>query len=210
MKKPSWPQIVAKAVVAGVPQLGGSLTEIISGIQQRREYVAKTALGAMSERVGKDAFMSIVAGNPEIEALLWTALQAITATGVESKRKLLQKVVANAMTSTEPIDMEQLQTMALTELDAPHFRALTRLVHAEDADAAEGRTDCQNNDLDRATAEEPVPVLAALIRTGVVYPAGIVDQQDGTLRPPPLRGLQVSGVTEFGRRLLADLQSEGW
>jgi hypothetical protein len=72
--------------------------------------------------------------NPEIEALLWTALQAITMTGVESKRRVLQDVVANAMTSDEPIDMEQLKVMVLAELDAPHIRALTRLAEADQLD----------------------------------------------------------------------------
>jgi hypothetical protein len=210
MEKPSVPEIVGKAVVAGIPYAGGSIVEVISGIQKRREYVAEHALGAISERVGADTFMSIVERDPEIEALLWTALQAVAATGVESRRKLLVKVVANAMTSTEPIDMEQLQTMALAELDAPHFRALARLAHAEDLDAAEGKTDKQDNNLDQAATNEPVPVLAALIRTGAVYPAGIVDNRDGTMRPPSLRELGVSGVTDFGRRLLVDLHSEGW
>jgi hypothetical protein len=164
----------------------------------------------IAERVGWDAFMLIVEGNPEIEALLWTALQAITATGVESKRKVLQNVVANAMTSTEPIDMEQLETMTLAELDAPHFRALARLVRAEDMDAAEARTDKLNNNLDQAVAKEPVPVVAALIRTGVVYPAAMVNQGNGTARSPLPRELGISGVTDFGRSLLEDLRREGW
>jgi hypothetical protein len=210
MEKPSVPEIVGKAVVAGIPYVGGSLVEVISGIQKRREYVAETALGVISERVGEDALMSMAEREPEIEALLWTALQAVAATGVESKRKLLVKVVANAMTSTEPIDMEQLQTQALAELDAPHFRALARLAHAEDLDAAEGKTDKQDSNLNHAAAKEPVPVLAALIRTGVVYPAAMVDQGNGLGRAPSPRELGVSGVTDFGWRLLADLQREGW
>ena len=153
-----------------------------------------------------DAFTAIVERDPEIEALLCIALQAIITTGLGSKRKLLQRVVANAMTSTEPIAMAQLRTMALAELDAPHFRALTRLIHAEDMDAAEGKTDQPNNSLDQAVVKEPVPVLAALIRTGIAYPAELVDHGDGTASAPSPRELRLSGVTDFGRQLLADLQ----
>jgi hypothetical protein len=207
--KPSYPEIIAKAGVAWIPHLGGSLTEIISGIQKRREYVAEHALGAITERVGEDAFMSIVHRDPEIEALLWTALQAIAATGVESKRKFLVRGVANAATSTEPIDMEQLQTAALTELDAPHLRALARLVHAEEMDEAEGTTDKPDSNLNQAVLKEPVPVLAALIRTGVAYPAAMVTE-DGLGRAPSPRELGISGVSDFGRRLLEDLRREGW
>jgi hypothetical protein len=204
--EPSWLEIAVKAGVAGIPYVGGSLGQIISGIQQRRESVAENALGAITERVGWDAFNAILVRDPETEALLCIALQAIIATGVESKRKLLQRVVADAMTSTEPIDMAQIQTMVLAELDAPHFRALKRLVHAEDLDAAEGKTDQPNSNFNQAVVKEPVPVLAALIRTGVAYPAGFVDHRNGTASGPPLRELQLSGVTGFGRQLLADLQ----
>ena len=43
---------------------------------------------------------------------------------------MLQDVVAKAMTSDEPIDMEQFKVMVFAELDAPHIRALTRLAEA--------------------------------------------------------------------------------
>jgi hypothetical protein len=205
-KKPSRAEIMRKAATGLLLPRGGVVNQIIADLQGRRAYAAEHALGAITERVGRDAFDSIVKRDPEIEALLWMVLQAIVATGVESKRKLLQDVVANAMTSREPIDMAQLQTMVLAELDAPHFRALTRLAHAEDMDSAEGKTDRPNNSLDQTVAKEPVPLLAALIRTGVVYPAETVHHGDGTASAPSPRELRLSGVTDFGRRLLADLQ----
>jgi hypothetical protein len=52
--------------------------------------------------------------------------------------------------------------------------------------------------------------MAALIRTGVVYSVGTVVPGDGTAYPPAPRQLGTSGVTDFGRRLLEDLQREGW
>lgn len=211
--KPSLGEIAAKAALSGVPYAGGSLNQIIAGLQQRRTYVAEHALGAISDHVGWDAFLSIVEGNPEIEAILWTALQAITMTGVESKRKVLERVVANAMTSDEPIDMEQLKVMALAELDAPHLRALVRLAEADwlDRKASSRRRDSPENGqtyVDMVAKQEPIPVLAALIRTGVVYPGGAVDAGQGLLRMPPARELSIGGVTEFGEELLDDLRAQ--
>lgn len=212
--KPSLGEIAAKAALSAVPHAGGSLNQIISGLQQRRTYVAEHALGAISEQVGWDAFLSIVEGNPEIEAILWTALQAITMTGVESKRRVLQKVVANAMTSDDPIDMDQLKVMALAELDAPHLRALVRLAEADwlDRKSSSRRRDSSPENeqtyVDMVAKREPIPVLAALIRTGVVYPGGAVDTGQGLLRMPPARELSVGGVTEFGEDLLDDLRAQ--
>jgi hypothetical protein len=205
-KKPSGAEIVRKAATGVLIPHGGVINQIIADLQGRRAYAAEHALGAITERVGRDTFDSIVKRDPEIEALLWLVLQAIVATGVESKRKLLQDVVANAMTSTEPIDLAQVKSMVLAELDAPHFRALKRLVHAEDLDSAEDKTDRPNNNLDQAVAAEPVPVVAALIRTGVVYPAEVVNNGNGTASAPSPRELRLSGVTDFGRSLLADLE----
>ena len=201
--KPSLTEIAAKAGLEAVPY-GGVLNEVISGLQSRRAYVAEHALGAIAERVGWDALLAVIERDAEREALLWTALQSITMTGVESKRRVLRNVVVNALSSTEPIDMEQLQVMALGELDAPHIRALARLADAEDRDTHEGSTDREDNLLEVAVDAEPIPVLAALIRSGVVYPGGMVEM-GGLGRAPSARELSVSGVTPFGRELLVAL-----
>jgi hypothetical protein len=60
-----------------------------------------------------------------------------------------------------------------------------------------------------AAKRESTPVLAALIRTGVVYPGGAVNTGDGLASVPSARELSVSGVTEFGEELLADLRAAG-
>ena len=211
--KPSLLELTGKTGIAAIPYAGGALNQIINGLQQRRRYEAETALGAISERVGQDVFLTIVAGNPEIEAMLWIALQAITMTGVESKRRVLQNVVANAMVSEEPIDIEQLKVTALAELDAPHIRALERLSQAQWFDAQHspsprGEDGKDHSALAYAANREPTPVLAALIRTGVVYPGGAVDTGQGVSYAPVAGELTVGGVTEFVDDLLDDLRAE--
>jgi hypothetical protein len=210
--KPPLLEIAAKATLSTL-DWGGPLNQIITGLQQRRKYAAETALGAISERVGWDVIQTIVEGNPEIEAMLWTALNAITMTGVDSKRKVLQNVVANAMVSDEPIDIEQLKVAVLAELDAPHIRALARLSEAQWLDGKHPppqRRDNKGNDLSALATvakREPTPVLAALIRTGVVYPGGMV-MEDGLGFAPSAGELTVGGVTVFGEDLLEDLRAE--
>lgn len=52
----------------------------------------------------------------------------------------------------------------------------------------------------KAGRTEPTPIVAALIRAGVIYPATLVGG-----------GVAAYGVSEFGRRLLVDLESlEAW
>jgi hypothetical protein len=201
--KPSLREIVAKAFIEAHPG-GGVLNEIISGLQDRHQWNLEHTLGAITARVGEDAFLSIVDRNPEIEALLMVALAATARTGVESKRKLMQQVVVNAMTSNEPIDMEQLKIAALADLDAPHFRALVRLVEAEHLG---GKARKRDEYLSLAVKREPVPVIAALVRTGAVYSGSLDRDTDG----PARRGqLHIPGVTDFGYELIADLTDNGW
>jgi hypothetical protein len=58
-----------------------------------------------------------------------------------------------------------------------------------------------------AVKREPVPVIAALVRTGAVYSGSLERDTDG-----PARGgrLLIPGVTGFGYELIADLTDNGW
>ena len=135
---------------------------------------------------------------------MWSALDAVMRSGIEEKRIILAKVVANAMTSDEPIDEAQLIVAALQELDAPHIRALARLRAADDANQA--APDAARDDiLDAALEQELMPVLAGLVRAGVVY-QGSVERGNGLYSIPNPRTYGITGVNDFGRRLLADLQ----
>ncbi|UXA14070.1 hypothetical protein KXD97_09970 [Mycobacterium sp. SMC-8] len=147
--------------------------------------------------------LAIVERNPEVEALLWLVLQAVMATGVESKRLLMQKVIENAMTSDEPIDPEQTRAAALAELDAPHIRALVRLIEAERLDILDS-----NSAVDKflaALKQEPIPILATLVRNGALYPGATRQgrERDDKQYVSP-------GVTPFGYELIDDLRDFGW
>lgn len=206
--KPAIAEILAKAALSTVP-IGGPLLELISGLQSRREHVAENAVGAISERVGIDVLASALERDPELDALMWTALQSIVTTGLTSKRRLLEDVVVNAVNSDEPIDRELLQAYAIAELEAPHIRALARLVAAEDQDSSTHPTNAGPSNLEQAAAHEPLPVLAALVRTGTLY-TGSIEGASGLYTVPDPKIGSVAGVSEFGRELLRELRDRGF
>ena len=187
----------------GVPPNPASvLTAIADDMMERRRSKAEIFVGALVENVGEDALLAAIERDPERDALLWTAIQAVMASGLEQKRIVLARVLSNAMTSDEPIDEAQLIVAALQELDGPHIRALARLKIADDADqAARNVTD---EHMAAALAREPMPVLAGLVRAGVVY-QGSVERESGLYSIPDPRTYGIVGVNEFGRNLLADL-----
>jgi hypothetical protein len=93
----------------------------------------------------------------------------------------------------------------LRDLDAPHLRALARIRAAEDAARDAARHDradvveSAGHAVKVAAEAESAPVRAALIRTGVI------EQETG------FGGGMVYTLSEFGRRLLADLdQLNAW
>lgn len=110
------------------------------------------------------------------------------------------------MTSTEPIDEALLIVSALRELDRPHIEALVRI---READAANQKNPGLNDDiLQDALKAIPYPVLAALARTGVVR-QGSERRGNGLFTITCAATLGISGISEFGLRLLADLESVG-
>lgn len=169
----------------------------------RRRSKAEAFIGALAEEVGEDVLIAAVERDPERDALLWTALRAVMASGLEQKRIVLGRVVANAMTSDESTDEAQLIVSALHALDAPHIRALARLKAADDANQA--APDVNDEILETALeAREPTPVLAGLVNAGVVY-QGSIARQNGLYSIPNPRTDGITGVNEFGRNLLTEL-----
>lgn len=118
---------VVGTAVLGVPGVGSAATAVIQSVLDLRQAKADDFVGELVENVGEDAIRAAIERDPEREALFWTATQAVMASGLESKRIYLARVVANALTSDELADSDQLVVTALSELDGIHVRALTRL-----------------------------------------------------------------------------------
>jgi hypothetical protein len=115
-------------------------------------------------------------------------------------------VVANAFTSDEPIDIAWLKADVLRDLEGPHIRALARLKRADDdTQATPGHDDAI---LQAALRAEPTPVLAVLARVGVLR-QGSEMRSNGLASIPRAETLSITGVNDFGRELLAELESIG-
>ena len=201
---PTWTESAVKAVVAAIPYVGGSLTVLMQDMSDRRAYRANETLRAIADAVGESKLQRRAESDPEFDALLAETIFAAVRSGIDEKRRVLARVVANAATSDEPIDSAQLVVAALSELDGPPVRALARIraveVAAEGDEQTEGRDGFSVPVEDAAfkTGRKELPqVLSALIRTGVVCPATFVDG-----------GVAIMGTTPFGRELIGYLEDE--
>ncbi|SER89689.1 hypothetical protein SAMN04488583_0088 [Mycobacterium sp. 88mf] len=136
--------------------------------------------------------------------MLWSSTQTSMSSADLRKRVYLAQVVAEAMTSSEPIDDALLVVSALRELDRIHIQALVRI---READAANQKDPGLNDDiLQDALREIHYPILAVLARTGVVR-QGSEQRGNGLFSVTYADTLGISGISEFGLRLLAELES---
>ena len=111
---------------------------------------------------------------------------------------------ANAFKNDEAIDMSGVIASTLAQLDTVHIRALARLLALSDSrgPAPDEKTDREAYEeygrvMMRAGSELPIPVLLALVNTGVVLPHRMV------FGP----GTSLADVSPFGRQLLRDLRN---
>lgn len=112
----------------------------------------------------------------------------------------MARVVGAAASDRAEINTAQLINAAIEELDAPHFRTLARFRQVErdlwdDGDSNADNAVARSQALTAISQEERVPVVAALIRSGVVYPATLTG-----------RGVAAYSLTDFGRDLLSQLE----
>jgi hypothetical protein len=119
---------------AGAPFNPASVVAALGeGLLERRWNMTEEFIGAIAAEVGDDVLLATLERDSERDALMWTALDAAVRSGLEQKRIVLAKVVANAMTSDEHVEEAHLIVGALQVLDAPHIRALVHLRDADDA-----------------------------------------------------------------------------
>lgn len=212
---PSGSDIAIRAIIAALPKLSESAFIIYSGVRERQAHKAAMTLQEITELTGEDRLISRLADDSELEALFIEGVEAAMRTGLEAKRRLLARVVAQAVNDNAWVDERALVVLALRDLEAPSIRALQRIRVAEDAAAQEVTSlmttespemvlsDTPEQYHERHVAirvleliwQEPAPVLAALMRTGVLEQA---EEAVGSMS-------RARKVSAFGRSLLNDL-----
>ncbi len=189
-------ETVLKAGIAAIPMVGGSMLVLYEDSQRRWASKFERTVQDIAEMIDVDDLANRLAGNPRLDALFMNAIDAATRTGYESKRRLLAKVVAQAALDEAKVDESELLAAVLREIEAPHVRALVRLRAVEDSYVI-GESPGELSQLVAAESQkEPEPVIAVLVHTGTAI--------NGTF---PTGGLAAVRVTEFGRRLLRELES---
>jgi hypothetical protein len=187
----------------GAPGLQEGAAAVAEMVAKRRRKGTEHVAFVVGQ-VGNNELLKIIQADDERGEMLWSSTQTSMSSADLRKRVYLAQVVAEAMTSTEPIDEALLIVSALRELDRPQIQALVRI---READAANQKDPGLNdNILQDALTAIPYPVLAALARTGVVR-QGSEQRGNGLFTVTYAATLGISGISEFGLRLLADLES---
>lgn len=216
---PSRGDIAIRAVIAALPKLSESASIVYSGVRERQAHRAATTLREITDLTGEDHLISRLGSDSELEALFIEGVEAAVRTGLEAKRRLLSRVVAQAVNDEARVDERALLVLALRDLEAPSIRALQRIRVVEDEAATEVSSalaieppELQDGDTPERYHErhvalrvmsvvwrEPAPVLAALMRTGVLEQA---EEAYGSLS-------RARKISAFGRQLLNDLRGVG-
>lgn len=183
--------VVISAGLSAIPMVGGPLQTVFDAIEERTRHRAETTTREICESVGgADTVLSRIDKNPELEPLLSQAIEAATRTSMEAKRRLLAQAAAAALEDDQKVEPASLIVATLSQLEPVHIHALVRLAKA--AKSSPDQDEIQRREVMRAASKvEPVPVLAALIQTGVAIATTNL----------------IHDVSDFGHRLLAYLRA---
>jgi hypothetical protein len=193
-----WLAVVVSAGLSVIPwPFGGPVKTFFDAFEERRRARTRETLVEITEIVGGvDALLSRMGDNPDLQDLLVRGLEAAFRSSYEAKRKLLARAVASAFENDEAIDPANLMVMALSQLEPVHVRALARLARVATESGLAG--DELHDAIATASRDEPVPVRATLVQTGVVLPANLLGG-----------GVAVYDLSDFGHEVLRGLRDAG-
>ena len=196
-------------MLALVPVVGGAVVVVWEDARKHISARLQQTANEVVDAIGAKELAQRFIESPEFEALAVNAMESAARTGYEAKRRLLARVVINAARDDALVDEGVLIQQALRELEGPHIRAAERLRSVYDScqmtpEYSEMYPDQdpdlllyskRSEDTYEASRQEPAPVVAALVRTGMAAPPTIVGG-----------GVGVAYITEFGRAVLDDLR----
>lgn len=191
---------------AGVPGVGAGTAALVLGMYEiRRDRTVEFFRRVVRNVGGEDKLAEAVENDSAREQVLYAAAQAAIATPLEKKRKLLAQAASAAMTGDRKrVNNTAMLVTALAKLEEMHIEALTRISAAYDLEGSD--PEVSDERFQSVLREEPAPVLAALVRTGVVL-VGSQEIRPGLGSIPRAETYSITGVNQFGRDLLADLGS---
>ncbi|MDQ0375975.1 hypothetical protein [Cellulomonas humilata] len=189
-----WSATLARAGLNLIPIVGGSIDVLAARVNEGMVYKRRQLYADVLRRVQVEELVAALDRDPVLEAVWSQAVLACVRTGVTAKRRLLAKVISQAVLDDALVEQTQLVVDALEHLDAPHLRALERFRRF--IDSIEPQTMQVKTRARELWHGEPVPIRAALVRTGC-----------STAPITPIGGLSMPSYTQgmlsdFGRQLL--------
>jgi len=161
-------------------------------------------LTVVTESVGVEELRHRLDANPELETLLARAINAAAGSALENKRRLLARIVQDAVLDDAVVDESTVILDVLEQVDAIHIRCLEAIARAEqeskdagDWEFAVERAEKPYNQRIQSAAEmHPSPVIK---RLGTLGLADATVDWSGHSR--------VTGLTSFGDQLLRHLRN---
>lgn len=207
---PTWKETAVRATAAAIPYVGGTVQVLYEDVRARSAAKAGETIASIVRITGEPALAQRMSVDPVLEALFVNAVDAALRTGLEAKRRLLARAVADAVMDEARLDESQLVAAALAELDVPHVRALKRMADewkaTEDpavweARKVEGRREglTGQSEVFRCL---PEPIRATLVRTGTALPPRNVFTVQAERH-------RQDGIADFGLELIEALEREG-
>ena len=197
---------LARAGMSMIPVIGGPAEVVLGRLADRQQ---RKVLRMLTDIIGPGGdhrpLLDRLASHPELEALFVQGVQAAVRTGVDAKVRLLAEVISRAVLDDATVDTAQFYVQVLSDLDAPHFRALERIERArrqaQELEQEEGVTDASQSlrraqFVERVLKAEPEPVIAGLVRHGCA----------NRLPNALVAGAEYPVITAFGRELLEEIR----
>lgn len=189
--------MVVSGALSAIPTIGGPLQTAFDALVERRRYRVETTAREIVDTVGEERTVSRLLDDPQLEALLAEALEVAARTGFEAKRRLLGRAVADALLGDDDaaLDSGVLIVAALAQLEPVHVRALIRLEKAM-AVSDESDDERRRSAIREFNKTQPVPVLAALEKSGVMIPSTFIGG-----------GVGAFAISDFGTQILRQLRA---
>lgn len=189
IEKPSMAAAVTQVAANLIPVVGGAFAAALGYAQEldrwRAQQMAEAARDAAGEQDDEQLLRRITADDRLVD-LIAIAVDGARRSAWEAKRVTMGRVLGSALTDDADIDDSAAMLAALAVFEAPHFRYLETL----------------------ASEPPPPPPLVEMpilepYRSQLVAHGAVELGASGTWEPH----LRVSGVTEFGSRLLDWIRS---
>lgn len=200
---PSHVDIWARTAIQASPRFAGALSVLYDGYRARWSSRAADVVAEIAQRCSPEQLQTAIAESEGLEAAFVRAMEAGSTSTLAAKRRLLGKVIAQAVLDDAQVDEASLITTVLAQVDAPHMRCLEAVNRAKQAalaagelgPIARGAEQEINQRVVDAGKEHPAPLLAQLVSWGLLDASVSWDGE-----------ALVKGPTAFGERVLADLR----